>query len=285
MIIRREKRSDRFSVIKTEPIEDKNLSAVALGIYVYIMSKPDNWNAHKNEILKRFGCASIKTSKNVIDSAFSELIKAGYIVLKTIVSRTAENKVRFSGKEYLFFDTPQLSKGDNCRETEIMDDREKSKIDKTRKSKEVAHITNTDLITNINNKTNTDLISKEKSEKQVFTNTPEIKSKFEKVLYTLPADFTTELKETFEAFMLYKKQRKESYKSEHSINLLIKKIQANRVYFSDTLIIEVINLTMENNWAGIFFDKIESIKNQKKIPEKTNIDWDHFGGKVKIIGE
>ena len=53
MIIRREKRSERFSVLNTEPIEDKNLSAVALGIYVYIMSKPDNWNAHKNEILKR----------------------------------------------------------------------------------------------------------------------------------------------------------------------------------------------------------------------------------------
>lgn len=164
MIIRREKRSERFSVLNTEPIEDKNLSAVALGIYVYIMSKPDNWNAHKNEILKRFGCATIKTSKNVIDSAFSELIKAGYIVLKTIVSRTDENKVRFAGKEYLFFDTPQLSKDDNCRETEIMEARQNSKLDKYRKSKGVAHITNTDLLTNINIKTNTNLITKEQSD-------------------------------------------------------------------------------------------------------------------------
>ncbi len=264
MIIRREKRSERFSVLNTEPIEDKNLSAVALGIYVYIMSKPDNWNAHKNEILKRFGGATIKTSKNVIDSAFSELIKAGYIVLKTIVSRTDENKVRFAGKEYLFFDTPQLSKDNNCRETEIMEAREKSKIDKTRKSKELAHITNTDLITNINNKTNTDLISKEKSEKQVFAHTPERKSKVVNISYKLPDDFSHELKETFEAFMLYKKQRKESYKSEHSINLLIKKIQDNRVHFSDTLIIEVINMTMENNWAGIFFDKLQKNKEDKK---------------------
>ena len=264
MIIRREKRSERFSVLNTEPIEDKNLSAVALGIYVYIMSKPDNWNAHKNEILKRFGGATIKTSKNVIDSAFSELIKAGYIVLKTIVSRTDENKVRFAGKEYLFFDTPQLSKDNNCRETEIMEAREKSKIDKTRKSKELAHITNTDLITNINNKTNTDLISKEKSEKQVFAHTPERKSKVVNISYKLPDDFSHELKETFEAFMLYKKQRKETYKSEHSINLLIKKIQDNRVHFSDTLIIEVINMTMENNWAGIFFDKLQKNKEDKK---------------------
>jgi hypothetical protein len=264
MIIRREKRSDRFSVLNTEPIEDKNLSAVALGIYVYIMSKPDNWNAHKNEILKRFGGATIKTSKNVIDSAFSELIKAGYIVLKTIVSRTDENKVRFAGKEYLFFDTPQSSKDNNCRETEIVEARQNSKIDKTRKSKELAHITNTDLITNINNITNTDLISKEKSEKQVFAHTPERKSKVVNISYKLPNDFSHKLKETFEAFMLYKKQRKESYKSEHSINLLIKKIQDNRVHFSDTLIIEVINMSMENNWAGIFFDKLQKNKEDKK---------------------
>jgi hypothetical protein len=100
----------------------------------------------------------------------------------------------------------------------------------------------------------------------------------------LPDDFSTDLKETFEAFMLYKKERKESYKSEHSINLLIKKIQTNRVHFSDTLIIEVINMSMENNWAGIFFDKMGALKNKIK-PEQKNIDWDHFGGKVKIIGE
>lgn len=106
--------------------------------------------------------------------------------------------------------------------------------------------------------------NKEKSEKQVFAHTPERKSKVVNISYKLPNDFSHELKETFEAFMLYKKQRKESYKSEHSINLLIKKIQDNRVHFSDTLIIEVINMSMENNWAGIFFDKLQKNKEDKK---------------------
>jgi hypothetical protein len=106
--------------------------------------------------------------------------------------------------------------------------------------------------------------NKEKSEKQVFAHTPERKSKVVNIYYKLPDDFSHELKETFEAFMLYKKQRKETYKSEHSINLLIKKIQDNRVHFSDTLIIEVINMSMENNWAGIFFDKLQKNKEDKK---------------------
>jgi hypothetical protein len=36
------------------------------------------------------------------------------------------------------------------------------------------------------------------------------------------------------------------------------------VHFSDTLIIEVINMSMENNWAGIFFDKLQKNKEDKK---------------------
>lgn len=109
MIIRRAERPDRYSLIDNKTIEDKNLSAVSLGIFTYIMSKPENWNAHKNEIYKRFEIASLKTSKNLIDSAFSELIKAGYIVMKTKFTLLNNGQKRLSGKEYVFHDVPQLS--------------------------------------------------------------------------------------------------------------------------------------------------------------------------------
>ena len=285
MIIRREKRSERFSVLNTEPIEDKNLSAVALGIYVYIMSKPDNWNAHKNEILKRFGGATIKTSKNVIDSAFSELIKAGYIVLKTIVSRTDENKVRFAGKEYLFFDTPQLSKDNNCRETEIMEAREKSKIDKTRKSKEVAHITNTDLITNINNITNTDLITnKEKSDFSFLENDPEIialndkkqdqeilpavvyqKPKKEKAPQIYPANFSPAIIRAVENFIEYRKEIKKPFKSEKSQQTKVNQWSDQIEAYGDLIVLDSIETAIANGWQGTFIDmkKVEQLNKQQ----------------------
>lgn len=164
MIIRREKRLERFSIINNGTIEDKNLSAVALGIYTYIMSKPDNWNAHKNEIYKRFEIASIKTSKNLIDSAFSELIKAGYIVMKTKFTLLNNGQKRLSGKEYVFHDVPQLPKDENLPITGNLRGSENTDIGNLRESEKLPYIINTDLIINTNNKINTDLNNKENIE-------------------------------------------------------------------------------------------------------------------------
>ena len=290
MIIRREKRSERFSVLNTEPIEDKNLSAVALGIYVYIMSKPDNWNAHKNEILKRFGSATIKTSKNVIDSAFSELIKAGYIVLKTIVSRTDENKVRFAGKEYLFFDTPQLSKDDNCRETEILEARQNSKIDKSRKSKGGAHITNTDLLTNINIKTNTNLITKEQSDfsfsessqdltslndkKQTLEILPVVvyqkpKKQKEKSPQIYPANFTPAIIRAIENFIEYRKEIKKPFKSEKSQQTKINQWSDQIEAYGEMIVLDSIETAIANGWQGTFID-MKKVELQKQSNNLNN---------------
>jgi uncharacterized phage protein (TIGR02220 family) len=169
MIVRRQKRNERFSIINNVPIEDKNLSAVSLGIYTYIMSKPDNWNAHKNEIYKRFEIANLKTSKNLIDSAFSELIKAGYIVLHTPMQRLENGQVRFLGKEYIFMDEPKLTESNSfskCQDSGVSrnsDNREIETVENFRQSEELAYITSTDLIINTNNKLNTDFNNKKES--------------------------------------------------------------------------------------------------------------------------
>jgi uncharacterized phage protein (TIGR02220 family) len=169
MIVRRQKRNERFSIINNVPIEDKNLSAVSLGIYTYIMSKPDNWNAHKNEIYKRFEIANLKTSKNLIDSAFSELIKAGYIVLHTPMQRLENGQVRFLGKEYIFMDEPKLTESNTfskCQDSGVSrnsDNREIETVENFRQSEELAYITSTNLIINTNNKLNTDFNNKKES--------------------------------------------------------------------------------------------------------------------------
>jgi uncharacterized phage protein (TIGR02220 family) len=169
MIVRRQKRNERFSIINNVPIEDKNLSAVSLGVYTYIMSKPDNWNAHKNEIYKRFEIANLKTSKNLIDSAFSELIKAGYIVLHTPIQRLENGQVRFLGKEYIFMDEPKktestsFSTSQDCGVSRNSDNREIEIVENFRESRELAYITSTDLIINTNNKLNTDFNNKKES--------------------------------------------------------------------------------------------------------------------------
>jgi hypothetical protein len=138
-----------YTTLSNVPIIDANLSAIALGIFAYIMSKPDNWNAHKNEIYKRFaGAMMIKTTKNAIDSAFKELVAAGYVQIETPVQKLPNGQVRFCGKEYVFFETPQI---DISRSPEISD------VGNSRKSGKLAHLVKTDLIVKTNKILNTDI--------------------------------------------------------------------------------------------------------------------------------
>jgi len=136
-----------YTTLNNTPVIDLNLSAVSLGIYTYIMSKPDNWSAHKNEIYKRFSGAAVKTSKNLIDSAFRELVAAGYIVVTTPRTVLPNGQVRFNGKEYVFYEEPQtFSKDDNFPNTEHLRDTGNTEVGDSRCTEEVAHIVNTDLI-------------------------------------------------------------------------------------------------------------------------------------------
>jgi hypothetical protein len=270
MIIRREKRNERFSVINNIPLEDKKLSAVALGIYVYIMSKPDNWNAHKNEIYKRFGEATINTSKNLIDSAFSELIKSGYIVLKTPIQRLDNGQIRFAGKEYVFHDEPQLQLDDNSRVTEISEAREIPKVEKPRKSEKVAYITNTDLLINTNNNIIiTDLNNKQETDFKKSAPSPK-KEKPKTYDYTFPLNFDDELKETFKLFLKYKIERKENYTGNTSVQILLNQISKYIDVYDVKLLNELILICMANNYKGIIFEKLQKMQEEKTKFLKNN---------------
>jgi len=141
---------ETYTSLSNVPIIDENLSAVALGIFVYIMSKPNNWKAHKSEIYKRFEKASIKTTKNIIDSAFSELLRAGYIKLHTPTKKNEQGKTVFLGKEYIFFESPQKSSEfEKCQNVGTSENYSTS--EHFRQSEKLAHIVNTDLIVNTDN--------------------------------------------------------------------------------------------------------------------------------------
>jgi hypothetical protein len=278
MIIRREKRNERFSIINNIPLEDQNLSAVALGIYVYIMSKPDNWNAHKNEIFKRFQNAKINTSKNLIDSAFSELINAGYIVLKTPMQRLDNGQIRFAGKEYVFHDEPQLQKDDNLPITGNYGESRISDIGNLGESEKVAHLINTDLIINTNNIVNTDFNNKESTDlkKSASTSKKEKQTNYD---YTFPINFDDELKTTFETFLKYKIEKKKAYKGNTSVQLLINQISKYVDFYDAKLLNELILVCMANNWDGIIFDKLPKMQEERN-KHKTNLNTNPDNGYI-----
>lgn len=72
--ILRVRKETHYTVISNYPITDKSLSAEALGVLVYLLSKPDNWIVYNNEVQRRF---NIRRKK--FDRILAELKKAGYV--------------------------------------------------------------------------------------------------------------------------------------------------------------------------------------------------------------
>ena len=82
---------ENFSVIGNECLREKGLSAKAKGVYAYLMTLPDDWKIHRNELLTHF-----TDGKHSIQSAFRELKKFGYV--KTIPRKNKMGK--FEGWDY-----------------------------------------------------------------------------------------------------------------------------------------------------------------------------------------
>lgn len=74
-IIRRAEKKKRYTVTDNSIIEDPELSGMGLAVLIYILSKPDNWQVRKHQLVRRF----YKATLNSIEVAFRNLRLAGYM--------------------------------------------------------------------------------------------------------------------------------------------------------------------------------------------------------------
>lgn len=295
MIVRQPKQSN-FTLLSNIPVIDLNLSAVSLGLYVYIISKPDNWKAHKNEILKRFENASIKTTKNMIDAAFSELIAAGYIKIITPRTKNAQGKTVFLGKQYHFFETPNeaalFSEEQHLRQSEISDIGKSPTSEDLGGSEKLAHITSTDLLTSTETKITSTEIKTSAEKSATFKNEnidssivevePLEDKHFEKEkeksfakkekekICIFPANFPTALMPYAEKFFEYRKEIKKPYKSNASIQTKLKQFIQEAEQHGVQAVIESIETAIGQGWIGTFIDK-KYTNNPKQKPTGATI--------------
>ena len=73
-IIKNTKKTENFTIVSNEVPKRDDLSARAKGIYFYLMTLPKDWEIHKCEIYEHF-----TEGRDALDTAFDELMKAGYI--------------------------------------------------------------------------------------------------------------------------------------------------------------------------------------------------------------
>lgn len=68
-----------FTVIINSVIEDERLSATALAILIYLLSKPPEWKIQMADVKRRFSCGRDK-----VHAAYRELEDARYLVRECV---------------------------------------------------------------------------------------------------------------------------------------------------------------------------------------------------------
>lgn len=93
-MIVRSKRTQKFTVIPNLVIDDKSLDWKALGLLVYLLSKPDDWSVSIKQLVK-----ARKAGEDAIRAMLKSLRDAGYVVMK---------KQGSGAVDWHVFDTPQV---------------------------------------------------------------------------------------------------------------------------------------------------------------------------------
>lgn len=75
--IHRTQHDRNYTVIANILINDRTISREAVGVLVWLLSKPDDWRTYRSAIAKEFGL-----SRREVDRIFRELEEAGYLVRK-----------------------------------------------------------------------------------------------------------------------------------------------------------------------------------------------------------
>jgi hypothetical protein len=91
-----------FTVVPNELINDLSISAVARFLFVYMASKPDDWDFYQNELMNATGIKDPRTFRRHM----SELIGPGWITRE----RTRAEGAQFSSYDYTLHEKPERKK-------------------------------------------------------------------------------------------------------------------------------------------------------------------------------
>ena len=95
-MIKRSKRHERFYIVSHELI-DADISPEALGVSVYVLSRPDDWVIRPSQLSKKFNCG-----KNRMTRILKEIVVAGFARCEK--NRGSDGKI--SSWDWIFSESP-----------------------------------------------------------------------------------------------------------------------------------------------------------------------------------
>ena len=97
-------KTNGFTVVANDIFKRDDVSARAKGVYIYILTLPDDWKIYKSELYTHFS-----EGRGAIDTAFKELERLGYIEKQ----RAKDESGKFKGWDYIVYESPTNRKPDS----------------------------------------------------------------------------------------------------------------------------------------------------------------------------
>jgi hypothetical protein len=97
-IIRLKDKTKDFTIVYNACFKDNTISMQAMGLFAYLMTLPNDWEIHKEELVSHFS-----NGRDAVLKAFDELIEKGYIVVEEIKG----DKGQFGKKIYKVYEVSQ----------------------------------------------------------------------------------------------------------------------------------------------------------------------------------
>lgn len=218
-MIVRSKRRDTYTKIDNEIFKNVN-DLVAVGLLAYLLSLPDDWTVYKTTIYPKF-----KQGRGAVDRAFKILKELGYLVGK----RKKDSKGLIDGFEWIVYETPFDRGFIHTTEIGLMESSIPPKsIDSISIPMEIHRMENGVLLTT-NNKPTTNLQTTQKEEQRI----------------------SPEKKEIFNIWIEYRREIKKPIKIAKSLKMVIDRFEKEPL----EKVVEVVNLSIENGWQGLFWEK------------------------------
>lgn len=131
-----------FTVIPNDMANDDRLGADALGLLVYLLTKPNDWKVRVNELRKRFDMGKDKTYR-----ILGNLEQLGYVIRESVRSDGQFAETRYIVRDLPCPDKPDTDKPDT-ENKDIYKEKIKQRTDKTKSTnkKAVADLVLTDKL-------------------------------------------------------------------------------------------------------------------------------------------
>jgi predicted transcriptional regulator len=278
------KKNENFTVISNEILKNENVSLKAKGLHCVIMGLPNNW-----DFTIKGMAAILKDKTTAIYSAINELIEAGYCKRIYYTKEYEGKKVR-GGVEYIFYENLNLENLDldnlnlenqpqirTKEKKELITNENTNSIPTPEILEEIINFVDDDHF-NEYFKIESSLINNDSKKKKKLREKKESLETFKRIDI---GNSNNDLVQLYIKYLFVRCDKGNAILNPDSMQANFNKLSK----LNESQKMECLLMSIENNWIGLFPDKIQEKKPQKfgsmNVSNIPNYDFDNIPDPLK----